>query len=175
MEQINYPVKYAILGIKGQIGWTLGGNELEREYAVSGYIVSKVYLVGEKIKYNSDGTSEKSYQVVFPYSEFKNMRREKPSYDINYQCWNYTDVLQVFEDFEQAKEIANEKNSKLRAKCWLHVSFKAPDWENKIKEKTNEFDNRLKSYMEFEQKILKETEDMIIIKEEKGKSRVREL
>ncbi len=177
MNEINYPVKYAILGIKEQVGWTHGLHELEIEYRVCGYIVSKVYLVGERIKYNSNGTSEKSYQVVFPYPEIMKMRRELPSYDVNYQCWNYTNVLQVFEDFEQAKEITNEKNKELRKNCWLTVSFSFsnPNWENEINEKQKKFDNRLQVYKEFEQMILDETADMIITKEEKSKSRVREL
>ena len=39
----NYPVKYAAMPIIEQVGWSQGLNELERNYDVICYIVSKFH------------------------------------------------------------------------------------------------------------------------------------
>ena len=167
MQLFNYPVKYALLGINEQKGWILGCNELDRDYAISGYIVSKVYLVGEIVKYNRDGSSVKGYQVVFPYPELMNMEREYPRYDIRCQCYNAAEVSQIFEQYIEAKKVANDNNNKLRAKCYLSVSTSSSNWKDMIIEKQKKFDERLQIYMEIERKIYDETRDMIITRENK--------
>ena len=65
----NYPVKYAAMPIIEQVGWSQGLNELERNYDVICYIVSKCYLLSDKTKYKENGKKEKEYEVVFPYQK----------------------------------------------------------------------------------------------------------
>ena len=60
----NYPVKYAAMPIIEQVGWSHGLNELERNYDVVCYIVSKCYLLSDKTKYKENGKNEKEYEVV---------------------------------------------------------------------------------------------------------------
>ena len=48
--KINYPVKYALMPIIEQVGWTHGLHELERDYDVVYYVVSKCYLINDTKK-----------------------------------------------------------------------------------------------------------------------------
>lgn len=176
MNELNYPIKYAILGIEEQVGWQPGLHEMEREYDVCGYIVSKVYVVGENIKYNRDGTYSKDYQVVFPFSCMTDREKQTPKYNIYYQCYNSVSVSQIFDDVDDAKSAANDKNSELRYKSYLpYYSNKDMSLTEKILKGLAEFDERLKKYLDFESFILSETIDMEITSDKKTKSRIRKL
>ena len=59
IEVLNYPIKYAVLEIKDQDG------------KISGYIVEKVYVIGENTKYFKDGTSKKIYLIENKGDEFE--------------------------------------------------------------------------------------------------------
>ena len=58
----NYPIKYAAMPIIEQTGWYPGLHELEREYGIVCYIVSKCYVVGREEKYNRYGNTICEYK-----------------------------------------------------------------------------------------------------------------
>ena len=58
MENLKYPIKYAVMPVIRQVGWTNGLHQMEREYDVVVHIVSKAYVTSKTIKYHSDGTEE---------------------------------------------------------------------------------------------------------------------
>ena len=176
MKKLNYPIKYALLGIEEQVGWQAGIHEIEREYAICGYIVSKVYVVGETIKYNGDGFYSKQFQVVFPFPSILEQNRQKPRYDLDFNCYNYFNVNFLFDSFDQAKNVATNKNKLLRhQKCLPKISNKEMTLIERIKKGQEEFDKQLNRYLEFEDFISKETIDMEVTPDEKIKSRVRRI
>lgn len=174
MEELNYPIKYAILGIEEQVGWTPGLHEMEREYDICGYIVSKVYVVGETINYNRDGTGKKSYQVVFPFASMADREEQIPKYNIYYECYNSINVSNIFDSFDDAKDLATQKNKELRSRSYLPVSFgERMTWSERILKGQKQFDERMKKYLEFEEYIYNETADMKITLDENIKTRIK--
>ena len=158
----NYPVKYAAMPIIEQIGWSHGLNELERNYDVVCYIVSKCYLLSDKIKYQESGTSLKEYEVVFPYQkgQFYSWERVLPKFNlINYACTNSHLVDRVFDNYEDALEFATQKNKELCNKTWVHLPY-TEDLYDRISEKKQEFNDKLRSYKRLEQQILINTSDL---------------
>lgn len=173
-DDLKYPIKYALLPIEDQVGWQSGLYELERYYDICGYNVSKVYLVGKKEEYRSDGTKEISYQVVFPYDTLDAQKqnfsseciRKYPVYNLNWKQYNnFIEVSMVYDDFAKAKENANILNQLLRRKYSNPINSNSKDWKKVIEEKNAEFDKRLERYLLFEEFILSETKDMVITKE----------
>lgn len=158
----NYPVKYAPMPIIEQIGWDHGLNELERKYDVVCYIVSKCYLLSDKIKYKENGKSLKEYEVVFPYQkgQYYNWERVIPEFNlINYSCTNSNLVNKVFDNYEEALEFATQKNKELCDKTWAYLPY-TEDLNDRILEKKQEFSDRLSSYKMLEQQILINTSDL---------------
>lgn len=176
MNELNYPIKYAILGIEEQVGWLPGLHEMEREYDICGYIVSKVYVVEESIRYYGDGSYQKYYQVVFPFTSMYEKKRQIPSFNLNWNCYNYVNVSKIFDTFDDAKMVSNEKNKELRAKSYLPISYGSNmSWKERVLKGKELFDKRMVSYLEFEEFISNETKDMEITTDEKMKNKVRKL
>jgi len=176
MNELNYPIKYAILGIEEQVGWSPGLHEMEREYDICGYIVSKVYVVGEFIKYNRDGSYKKFYHVVFPFTSVYEKSRQVPSYNINRDCHNYVNVSEIFDNFDDAKLLSSEKNKELRSRTYLPIIYGSNmSWKDRILKGQELFDKRMVSYLEFENFISMETIDMEVTPDEKMKNKVRKL
>lgn len=158
----NYPVKYAAMPIIEQIGWSHGLNELERNYDVVCYIVSKCYLLSDKIKYKESGKSLKEYEVVFPYQkgQYYSWERVIPEFNlINYACTNSNLVDKVFDNYEEALEFATQKNKELCDKTWVYLPY-TEDLDDRISEKKQEFNDKLSSYKMLEQQILINTSDL---------------
>lgn len=150
----NYPVKYALMPIIEQIGWG--------QYDVVCYIVSKCYLLSDKIKYKENGKSLKEYEVVFPYQkgQYYNWERVIPEFNlINYSCTNSNLVNKVFDNYEETLEFATQKNKELCDRTWAHLPYTV-DLNEKILEKKQEFSDRLSSYKILEQQILINTSDL---------------
>ncbi len=155
----NYPIKYTAMPIIEQVGWSYGLNELERDYDVVCYIVSKCYLISDKIKYKEDGKTEHEYEVVFPYqkSQYHNWKRVIPTF--NNKCTNSNTVEKVFDTYEEALEFTNEKNQKLCAKTWSYLPY-SKDLNHQISQKIQEFNNKLSKYKLLEQQILTNTTNL---------------
>lgn len=109
-KEINYPVKYAILKLEA-----LGDRGANYANITYGFIASKCYIVEKNINY---GTNKKTYKVVFPYNDIKSFinsskdifslgPKKRPSYDKNGELLYYTTVTQIFDTFEEAKELAS--------------------------------------------------------------------
>lgn len=160
-EHVNYPIKYAVMPIVEQVGWSIGLNQLEREYDVVTYIVSKCYVVGEQKLNFGDGTSKMSYEVVFPYkNEYVN--RQLPEFNLfSQKCTNSTLVNQCFDSFDAALEVANKLNNDI-----LHHEIGCLSFDNNfgssleiLKRKHQE---RLDKYKRLESEIQRYTSSMEI-------------
>lgn len=166
----NYPVKYAAMPIVEQVGWSHGLHELERNYDIVCYIVSKCYLLSDKTKYKENGKNEKEFEVVFPYQKgrYQSWKRVTPSFNIfSYACTNSDFVERVFDNYEEALELATQKNKELCDKTWLYLPC-TEDLNDQILEKIEEFNDKLSRYKMLEQQILVNTSDL-------GQSNVKEL
>ncbi len=158
----NYPVKYAAMPIIEQVGWSHGLDELERNYDVVCYRVSKCYLLSDKTKYKENGENEKEYEVVFPYQKGQcyGWERVTPSFNIfNYTCTNSEVVEQVFDSYEEALEAVTQKNKKLCDKTWIYLPY-TKDLASQISKKKEQFNDRLSRYKILEQQILANTSDL---------------
>ena len=161
--KINYPIKYVVMPIIEQVGWYPGLHEMERDYDVVCYIVSKCYLIGDLTKYKENGSVIREYEVVFPYQlgDFGRWKRVKPSYNIHGYLTNSNKVDKVFNSYEEALEVATDKNEKLCEKSWVYLPC-SKDIMEKIQEKKDEFDVKLAEYKVLEEQILVNTNDMLI-------------
>ena len=116
----NYPIKYAVMPIIEQTGWYPGLHELEREYGIVCYIVSKCYVVSREEKYNRYGNTICEYKVVFSYgkdNQYGDLSRVEPEFCLmNGRCNNSTNVDKVFDSFEEAKEETEKKNKEILSK-----------------------------------------------------------
>lgn len=160
--KINYPVKYALMPIIEQVGWTHGLHELERDYDVVYYVVSKCYLINDTTKYKEDGSIEREYEVVFPYqpSEFNSWKREKPSYNLMHGgCINSNKVDRIFDTYEEALKCAKGKNESLCEKTWVSLPI-TDDILDKIEEKKSEFNSKAEEYLALQELISLNTLDM---------------
>ena len=173
--KVNYPIKYATMPIIEQVGWVPGFHEMERDYDVVCYIVSKCYLISDLTKYKENGAAIREYEVVFPYqpSEFSRWKRVTPEYNlIHGHSTNSNKVDKVFDSYEEALIYATEKNEKLCEKTWVYLPC-SKDIMEKIQEKKDEFDAKLSEYKVLEEQILLNTSDMIIGKNRKLNNVVR--
>lgn len=152
MGELKYPVKYAIMPVLGQVGWTVGLHQMERQYDVVAYIVSKAYITSETIKYYSDGSRKILYNVVFPYNDNNLDTKILPKYNINGDCTNSVEVSNVFDTYEEALQSRDLENRKLRSLCCF-VS------------KSKQFTEVLKQCFKLEEFILCNTNGMIISQE----------
>jgi len=162
--KINYPVKYAAMPIIEQVGWSHGLHELEREYGVVCYIVSKCYLISDLTKYMEDGRSDKQYEVVFPYQpgEFSRWQRVTPSYNLIHEyCTNGNKVDTIFDSYEDALNFVTAKNEELCKKSYIYLPY-SENYAVKIQAKKDEFNEKLAEYKLLEEQISLYTKDMEI-------------
>jgi hypothetical protein len=164
----NYPVKYAIMPIYKQTDWIQGLNELERDFEVIGYIVSKCYVLSEKTKYLEDGSKVKEYEVVFPYQKNDYMsdefKRVYPKYNINNQCYNSKIVSNLYDNYIDALSNSKTLNDKILANNLGKLYFNSDYHKNSEKIQTDH-KNLLKNLKILESKIEEETSDMITMNE----------
>lgn len=143
--RLNYPIVYALMPISEQVGWYHGLNELEREYADVCYIVSKAYLISEKVIYAGYGERKNVYEVVFPYGQYKfEWRYQEPSCNFNNVCVNSTYVDAIFDSYQLALEYKSEINQKVLEKIWQNNSFSSladmDECEIEFTEKLNKYE-----------------------------------
>lgn len=155
--KINYPIKYAAMPIIEEVGRTFGLHELEREYGVVLYIVSKCYLIKNTTTYKENGSSVKEYEVVFPYQPFEyGWEKNLPRYSIYGNCINSTMVDLVFDSYEEALNYVDIKNRDLCDDNIRYISIE------KAKMYEEEFITKLSKYQILEQQILNYTSDLKI-------------
>ena len=156
----NYPIKYAVMPIVEQTGWVPGLNELEREYGVVCYIVSKCYLVGKEEEYNRYGNILYKYKVVFPY-EKDNLHRYLSRVEPYSSCTNSINVDKVFDTFDEAKEDANKKNKEILSREFSFIRLDDDYQKNLslVREKQEEIVNY---YQEIEGMIEENSSDLVV-------------
>ena len=169
----NYPIKYAVIPMIEQVGWSHGLNELERKYDAVCYIVSKCYLIEENKEYKADGTVRVKYHVVCPYEcdEFNEWNRVEPEFSIFHgQCINDVVVDEVYDSFEEAKVDKDVKNQKILKEKFSYMPFEM--YRKRHKEVESEFNNKLTYYNQLETMIENNVQDL---NEDSDKSKVIKL
>lgn len=165
-DKLNFPVKYAALELKIQ-----GNYYTNYEDITVGFIVSKCYVVNEKIKHYKTGISEKSYEVVFPYKDIYNFKnnssgdyqhhkRQYADYNFNGECINSDTVSEVFNTYEEALELARKENYNNKKRLMLYVNSKE-EYQKTLKK----FQEDLIICQKYEQFIFEKTTDMIVADE----------
>lgn len=161
----NYPIKYAVMPIIEQTGWYPGLHELEREYGIVCYIVSKCYVVGREEKYNRYGNTICEYKVVFSYgkdNQYGGLSRVEPEFCLmNGRCNNSTNVDKVFDSFEEAKEETEKKNKEILSKelSFIRVDDNFNQNVSLAREKHEEVVNY---YQEIESMIEENSTDLVV-------------
>ena len=161
----NYPIKYAVMPIIEQTGWYPGLHELEREYGIVCYIVSKCYVVGREEKYNRYGNTLCEYKVVFSYgkdNQYGDLSRVEPEFCLlNVRCNNSIDVDKVFDSFEEAKEETEKKNKEILFKelSYIRVDDNFHQNVSLVREKREEVVNY---YQEIESMIEENSTDLVV-------------
>ena len=161
----NYPIKYAVMPIIEQTGWVPGLNELEREYGIVCYIVSKCYVIGREEKYNRYGNTECEYKVVFPYKKdnrYDGLSRVEPEFCLmDGRCYNSINVDKVFDSFEEAREDANKKNKEILSREFSFIRLDDDYQKNLslVREKQEEIVNY---YQEIEGMIEENSSDLVV-------------
>ena len=176
----KFPIKYAVLELKQQ-----GGYSNNYEDIIRGYIVSKCWLVESSIKYFSSGESEISHKVIFPYSSLDDFKaslhnnrkyigkRIIPSYDACDEPYPVDIVTDLFDTYEEAKAKAKEKNDALRRELILTVPYRTyyQQFKPTFEYVEKNFKNELAICQLFEDEVEENTKDMIItpnIEDKKG-------
>ena len=161
----NYPIKYAVMPIIEQTGWYPGLHELEREYGIVCYIVSKCYVVGREEKYNRYGNIICEYKVVFSYekdNQYGDLSRVEPEFCLmNGRCNNSTNVDKVFDSFEEAKEETEKKNKEILSKelSYIRVDDNFHQNVSLTREKREEVVNY---YQKIENMIEENSTDLVV-------------
>lgn len=157
----NYPIKYAVIPMIEQIGWSHGMHELEREYGTVCYIVSRCYLVEESKKYKADGSVIVKYHVVCPYqyNEFYEWNRVEPTFNIMHgQCTNDIVVDEVYDSLKDARVSKDEKNQEIFQKLFKYMSYEV--YKKRFKEVESKFNNTLAHYNQLEAMIENNVQDL---------------
>ena len=161
----NYAIKYAVMPIIEQTGWYPGLHELEREYGIVCYIVSKCYVVGREEKYNRYGNTICEYKVVFSYgkdNQYGDLSRVEPEFCLmNGRCNNSTNVDKVFDSFEEAKEETEKKNKEILSKelSYIRVDDNFHQNVSLVREKREEVVNY---YQKIENMIEENSTDLVV-------------
>lgn len=109
MVKNKYPIKYALMPVREQIG----GNK--KKYEIALYIVSKCYVISKIRDYIGDRDSKCSYEVVFSFSidDDGSISLVLPQYSERDICVNSIVVDCLFEDFDEALSVAKRKNQEI--------------------------------------------------------------
>ena len=160
-SRLNYPIKYAVLEVKENGEFIDSYDPL-----VKGYIVSKCYVLRSTLDYLDNGNISIKHDVVFPYKDITYFKysapygglgyRNIPLYDNSGEPYPTNTVYDLFNSYEEAKEIANLKNKELLDRI-LSVEGLTDEAIEIIGE---DYSKNLEECNEFEIAILKETEDM---------------
>ena len=133
MEEMNYPIKYAIMPVT---------NYSKNDGLVLGYIVTKAYIVTEFRRYLPTGV-RKSYEVVYPVKGLKTSEVMKdlrvPEFDQGGMCINSDHNNNIFDTFEEAKELCAEMNNVLFRDDIVRYTYqleRIQEFELKVLEKT---------------------------------------
>ena len=172
---MSLPVKYAILELKAD-----GGFAFDYEDITRGFIVSKCYVLEDRLIYSSN---YHKYVISFPYDNFeyfmlwfKNNQHKyngymndlykyydetshDPSKEYEREGYPVHIATKLYDDYFIAKEIADHKNGILKGELLTNTGSKA------YQRLLGEFDNTMLMCGEYEKFIFANTSDMQIDKD----------
>lgn len=188
MNELNYPIKYAVLEVKER-----GGYAVNYEIVTLGFIVSKCYVIESSIRYLRSGKEEPYHKVVFPFKNITKFEEglhsnqkylgeaniPNDNFYNNASLFNIVDI--VFEDYDDAKKFSEEKNEFVRIRHefqrpFLFPNDKLSDYNKQLKifeQEKKEIEKRIILCHKFEEAILEQTEEMIISENDSVKKLVR--
>ena len=164
---MSYPIKYAVEELKVD-----GGYEYGYEKITKGFIVSKCYILESRFNY---GTENTTYVVSFPYDNFDSFvswyyrnsynynfdiykhyyeQRRNPDRELLRDEYPYHIICELFDTYEEAKELVDNKNGCLRGKVLTNTGNAVYDKLSK------EFNNTMEICGEYEKFIFANTTDM---------------
>ena len=162
-NELNYPIKYAVLEVKENGEYVTSSDNL-----VKGYIVSKCYVVKSILDYLPNGNMTIKHQVVFPYKDITYFKENKcynklgyrnyPLYDVCGDPYPVNTVEFLYDTYDEAKLEADLKDTE-RLNKMLSLEGLS-DKAIEIIQDNYELDKE--ECAEFEQAIFNETEDMEI-------------
>ena len=147
-NELEYPIKYAVLELKEQGGFLAGYEDITQ-----GFIVSKCYVVGSEIKYYSNGKYDITYKVVFPFKNISSFKLSLnrgtsydcyetiPLYDASGDPYPIDIVTSLFDNYEEAKEISLLKNEKMEENLILKISLLDENWKEKYEKLKQDYRN----------------------------------
>lgn len=166
---MSYPIKYAVEELKVDGGYEYGYEEITK-----GYIVSKCYVLESRLNYGNNHTT---YVVSFPYDNFDSFvswyyrnsynynfdiykhyyeQRRKPDRELLRDEYPRHIICELFDTYEEAKDLADSKNSCLRGKILTNTGSAA------YEKRSKEFNNMMEICGEYEKFIFANTTDMAI-------------
>ena len=168
--QYNYPIKYSIMPICAYVGENLSNNHTLNIYnsivrygykhlEVIGYVVSKCYILSEINSFLSDGTTNTSYEVVFPYQKVNHKGRETyrkvdpTRYDAQ--------IGEIYDTVEEAVLAKNELNQIILSEELSRIT-RNKNYQENIKLIQQAFEKRIERLNELETEIAENTKEMII-------------
>lgn len=141
MNNNTFPIKYAVQPI-----YTYAKTDV----IPLGFIVTKVFIVSETNNYKPDGTKTNNYQVVYPIKGLKTSEYlvgiRYPEFNHQNICINSEHSKDVFDTYEEAKKLCDEKNGYLFTNYYQN--------ENLL--------DRMQYFQDFEYKVMEKTSDMEI-------------
>ena len=158
----NYPVKYAILELKERGGWE------EDDLITRGFIVSKCFVLEDTIKYDENGNANRLYKVFFPYNSLETFKKnisegffvvgnmDTPSIE------GCNQVETVFDFYDDALLLANQKNDKLHKNIYDVMMFINPYWNREYALMEEMFLDQIRICKKYESAILHELSDLKI-------------
>lgn len=171
---MGYPVKYAVEELKVEGGYITNGEDV-----IKGYIVSKCYLIEDRISYDeSYEVKGIKHLVAFPYVDFedfitykrriRNMNttpfRSIPDYyevrkDPNREKLGYSHFIisDLYDSYEEAFFAADSKNITLKGELLLHTST------NQYEVESARIDYDLDLCREYEKFVFERTTDMKVV------------
>lgn len=111
---LDYPIKYGLMPIVKEVGSVSDGKEIKKISKTVFYIPSKCYVLNKRINYYANGTSDETFEVVFPYNEDNlDNNPNVPEFDNKQKCQNSDVINAIFDSYEVASSWAKSINSKL--------------------------------------------------------------
>lgn len=159
----NYPIRYAVMPIIAQSGWSQGLNELERAYKTIVFIASKCFLIGETKEYKENGEESINYQVVFVYqsTEYGWIRVDPEFSCTTGKCINSCNVSSLYKTFEEAQQIAKNENDKIVKKDISLLRYDS-DFKKRVEEVKEDMQLKEEHYNKLASKIESATTDLNI-------------
>ena len=174
INQLNYPIKYAILEVKEKGGWAENYKDI-----TEGFIASKCYIIESDIVYDSLGNAKLIHKVVFPFDNITTFKSSLssgihdigianvPSYDMHNNPYPVTIVDELYDTYESAKNAANEKNEEYKANLITKTPSTELDWEFQYELLKQNYDKTSAMCNLFEEIITSKTNEMPISSDKK--------